>query len=90
MALPTKHFDLSGFTPGVISGPETGGKFIVIYGKGGVGKSTLACHVVDDEVSADGRRTRSGYFILPIGRETGHQAMHGRKFKTARQTGMNQ
>lgn len=89
MAVPTKPFDLSAFKPKVISGPESGGKFIIIYGKGGVGKSTLACHCVDDEASADGQRTRSGYFILPVGRETGHQAMHGRKFETAGKMGLS-
>jgi len=71
MALPTKDldFDLKSldFESKIKAKPEKKPQFTVIYGKGGIGKSTMASY--------------SPYpIIIPVGKETGHERMCVPKF----------
>jgi hypothetical protein len=52
-------------------------QFSVIIGKGGIGKTSLACYSIGDCI------------ILPIGRETGHEEMPVHKFDTFDKMGLS-
>jgi hypothetical protein len=71
MALPTKYldFDLKAldFESKIKAKPEKKPQFTIIYGKGGIGKSTMASYSPDP-------------IIIPVGRETGHEKMCVPKF----------
>jgi len=74
MALPKNfdEFDLKSFDfeSKITAKPEKKPQFTCIYGKGGVGKSSLYCYA-------------EAPIIIPVGRETGNEKMHVHKFPTA-------
>lgn len=72
MALPNNGFDSFdleslNFESKIKAKPEKRPQFSIIYGKGGIGKTTAACYSIDP-------------IILPVGRETGHERMCVPKF----------
>jgi len=73
MAIPRlDSFDLKSldFESKIKAKPEKKPQFTVIYGKGGVGKSSLYCYAESP-------------IIIPVGRETGNEKMHVPKFPNA-------
>lgn len=80
MALPKNlhDFDLKALKieSKITSKPEKKPQFSVIYGKGGIGKSSLASYSHDP-------------IILPVGRETGHEGMYVPKFPNSDEMGLS-
>lgn len=62
MSLPKSIEEIDFSSIEINAKPSAGPQFTIIYGKGGTGKSSIACYSPDP-------------VIVPIGRETGHERM---------------